>query len=309
MGGPHAQRTLEELGDKAGDDAREHIARARGGEGRPAGLVDPGIHSVADNTVPSLEHDDATEFPSKLARGFGTLILCISAYLLIERRSERWGAAVLTLSILARPDSVILIGILGLVFFFLERESDSRLSPKFLGVWLAASAAVYYGVESHAESYGWWPLFHISFLTKEVHPAGIDPSVNWGAWWSVIRDKLSQVPIGVEGSNAGVGYWGTNRGVTGSSFVFVYAGFAVLALALSERATFPGRLRRHAAFLVALLATYFLRWLLFPQLWDRFFAPLYVLVPLCLLSMVAIAIEPLEHQKPSYERRPPMTMS
>ena len=35
----------------------------------------------------------------------------------------------------------------------------------------------------------------------------------------------------------------------------------------------------------------FLRWFLFPQLWDRFFAPLYVLVPLCLLSMAALVLE------------------
>jgi hypothetical protein len=49
----------------------------------------------------------------------------------------------------------------------------------------------------------------------------------------------------------------------------------------------PGRpgARTIAALLAALLGAYLLRFLLFPQTWDRFYAPLYVLVPLCVLAL------------------------
>ena len=51
----------------------------------------------------------------------------------------------------------------------------------------------------------------------------------------------------------------------------------------------PARARRHAAILLALLATFLVRYPLFPQLWARFLAPLYVLVPLLLLTMLVEA--------------------
>ena len=36
---------------------------------------------------------------------------------------------------------------------------------------LAVSAAAYLGVQAYAGEYGWWPLLHISFLEKAIHPA------------------------------------------------------------------------------------------------------------------------------------------
>jgi hypothetical protein len=224
---------------------------------------------------------------------FGTLLICAAAYLLLERRALKSAAALFTLSILARPDSIILIGILAGVVFLLERRDAQRPSLKFYGVWLAASAAAYLSVNAHAQAYGWWPLFQISFGPKVINPSELATSPNWGYWWDAIQAKFDALPVNAEDRTKSMrsGYWGTPALVTGSAFVFVYCGFAAMALALWKRVPEPARVQRHAAFLIALLATYFLRWFLFPQLWDRFFAPLYVLVPLCLLSMAALAVE------------------
>jgi len=227
---------------------------------------------------------------------FGTLLICLGAYLLLELRAPRAGAAVLVAAILARPDSVILIGILALVMGCMERrEAGSRLPAKFYAIWLGASAAAYLAVGYYARAYGWWPLFQISFNGKVVHPGELATSPDWGLWWSVIQEKWSQLPVdaAARAKNLRAGYWGTPGLTTGSAFVFVYTGFLVLGLALWRRLPNRCKSTRHAALLLALLATYFLRWFLFPQLWDRFFAPLYVLVPLVLFSMAAQALEGL----------------
>lgn len=238
---------------------------------------------------------------------FGTLLLVAAAYLLVERRALYAGAGLFTLSILARPDSVILIGILALVMFVLALRSAQRPSLKFLGIWVGASALTYLGVSAHAAAYGWWPLFQISFGPKVVHPSELPTSTDWALWWSVIQERLAAIPVDAEASSRSmrVGYWGTARGVTGSAFVLVYMAFACLGLALWRRVPKPRCLERQAALLIALLVTYSLRWLLFPQLWDRFFAPLYVLVPLCLVSMAALVLESIpESPKEESESSP-----
>ncbi len=217
------------------------------------------------------------------ADGLGTLLACLGAYFLLERRRARVGAALLTISILTRPDAVILIGILAVALLWFERGAADRLGLRFHGLWLLASALAYLGVQSFAGEYGWWPLFQISFAGKAVHPAALPTEVDWTLYRAVLDAKLAEIPGG--------GYWSTPRLVSGSTFAFVYLGFGVIALGLLGRRLRDPRFGRHLALLAALGATYFLRWFLFPQLWDRFLAPVYVLVPLVIVSLVALARE------------------
>jgi CHASE2 domain-containing sensor protein len=116
----------------------------------------------------------------------------------------------------------------------------------------------------------------ISFDEKVVHPATLATAVDWRHYAEIVGRQIGALP--------GNGYLGTPREVTGSTLVFLYAASAVLGLTLWRRQ--PARHGRESAWLVALLATYLVRFLLFPQLWDRFFAPFYALVPLCLLTML-----------------------
>jgi hypothetical protein len=236
------------------------------------------------------------------ADGLATFLLCTALYLVLERGALRSGAVVATLAIMTRPDTVVLVALFVATLFLLERGRPDRFPPRTLALWLAASVLAYLGVQAHAGEYGWWPVFHISFLQKELHPAALPTSPDWDVYGQVLARQVADLP--------GVGYFVRGgRFVTGSTFLFVYAGFAVLALALWRRLPTRHALDRHAALLGALLATYFLRWFLFPQLWDRFFAPLYVLVPLVLFSMACRALPSRgdDAQNASNERTPSIT--
>ena len=77
------------------------------------------------------------------AAGFSTpdaltaLVTCAGIYLLAVRRSVAWGAVVLTASLLARPDNVILIG-LTIGAESLIRPADARETS---AAWKVASAS------------------------------------------------------------------------------------------------------------------------------------------------------------------------
>lgn len=218
------------------------------------------------------------------ADSLSTLLLCLGAFTLVERGSFRGGALWLTLSILARPDAVILIFFLALATRSVLERSRRPPLPWCLG-WLALSAATYLALQRFAGEYGWWPLFTISFDEKAVHPARLPTAIDWGRYGEILARQIGSIP--------GNGYFPQHfqnaKYVTGSTLVFAYAAFALGGLALWRRAR--AELAPEAALLAALLATYLLRFFLFPQLWDRFFAPFYVLVPLCLVSLVAKSLE------------------
>ncbi len=215
--------------------------------------------------------------------GLGTLLLLFGIFLFFERRALATGAGTLVLAIMTRPDAVILIGLLVVVLFLFERNARERVSARFLGGWLAASAVTYFAVQSYAGEYGWWPLFSISFLEKELYPSTLTSTPETAAYFAELGRQVALIP--------GTGYFTVGKAVTGSAFVFVYLAFATLLLALWRRVPRPETLQRFAALLVALLLSYAVRWVLFPQLWDRFFALLYLLVPLVAVSMAGTWIE------------------
>ncbi|HED64266.1 MAG TPA: hypothetical protein ENJ09_01805 [Planctomycetes bacterium] len=209
----------------------------------------------------------------------GLFLIVLGSYLLLERKSHRGAALVFTLSILARPDAILFLGALAILLWWAERRSPSGPSTGFLAGWVAVSAALYLGVGRWSQGYGWWALFQISFLAKSLHPSQLSTRIDWPTYRAVLGAKASEIP--------GSGYWRTARAVTGSTYLFPYAAAVLLAFALlGERLRSPA-LRRTSVLLVALLATYTVRWFLFPQVWDRFFAPVYALVPMCLVSLAS----------------------
>ncbi len=213
------------------------------------------------------------------ADGVATFLITAAAYLLVERRSFAAGAPLFLLAILARPDAVILVGFLALALFLFD-ESPARPRLPWLAGWVVAAVVLTFAAQRFAGEYGWWPLFTISFDEKVLHPAELPTAVDWAQYRAVLGERIAALP--------GDGYFATARSVTGSSLAFLFAVLAVLGLALwRTRARESGR---EAALLAALLATYLLRFFLFPQLWDRFFAPFYALVPLCLLALVVRAL-------------------
>jgi len=239
---------------------------------RRLGLALGALFALALAETPAL----LTQARFSTADGLATLLVVAAGYLFVERRRFWPAAALLTLSLGARPDGVILIGFLAAAAWLgLEREERPR--PGALAGWLGASALVYLGLTRFAGEYGWWPLVSISFDEKTLHPAALPTAVDWGHYFEILGRQLAALP--------GDGYVSTGREVSGSTLVFVYAGVAVLGLARAWRA--GAGAGRAAALLAALLAAYSARWFLFPQVWDRFYAPFYALVPLCVLSTFA----------------------
>ena len=210
------------------------------------------------------------------ADGLATLLLCAAGYALLERRSFALAAGLVTLSLGARPDGVILVVFLAAALFLLVPRTE-RPRPLALGGWVVLSVLVHLGLTRWAGEYGWWPLIQISFVEKALHPATLPTAVDWGEYAAILARQIASLP--------GEGYVTTGASeVTGSTLVFFFAALAALLFAEAwpaERAA-----RAHAALLAALLATYLVRFLLFPQLWDRFYAPFYALVPLCGLALL-----------------------
>jgi len=196
-----------------------------------------------------------------------TLLTCAGIYCLAVRRSLFLGAVVLTGSLFVRPDNVILIVLLIVALFLLD-DRDERPSRRFAVLWLALSVTIYLGLSRWSGHYGWWPVFWITMVQKEVYPSRIPTGMDLEIYWAAFKAKSARVF-----GTADVYWAGT------------YAGAAAIALGLWLRAGRPECTRRHAAILLALLATFLVRYPLFPQLWARFLAPLYVLVPLLLLTM------------------------
>ncbi len=208
------------------------------------------------------------------ADGLAALFVCLGAWVLIERRLFVVAAGLFTLAVAARPDTVILIGFLaGALFFVLPRAE--RPSVPALLLWVGASGAAVYWLSHFAGEYGWWPLMQISFVEKAAHPATLATLPDWNEYLAILKHQVEALP--------GDGYVTTPAGeVTGSTAVFAYAALSLVALALAWKIEV-----RVAALVLALLLTFVVRFLLFPQLWDRFFALLYTLVPLALVSLVA----------------------
>lgn len=217
------------------------------------------------------------------ADGMSLFLTLLGSFLWVESRSRLPGAAVLSLSILVRPDAVIFVGVLAGLAWLLERKED-RPSLVFSGAWILASGLVYLAVQAFGGAYGYWPLFWISFVQKEIHPATLPTSFDFAIYREVLGRQFATLP--------GDGYYGTPRLVTGSTLVFVNGAFALLGLALARMHAARPELRRPAAFLAALLVAYGLRYFLFPQVWDRFFAPYHVTIPLLLVGMIVPFLKP-----------------
>lgn len=191
------------------------------------------------------------------------LFTCAGIYALVERRSLPIAAILLTASVGVRPDGVILVGFLAPLLWLAE-PPETRPSLRFEAVWIAAAIVFYFALNAFGGSYGWWPLFTITLVELKLHPSELPTQVDLGTYWEVLRTKVAG---------------------TRDSYVFPFLALALVGLFLWRRYFPTPRAARCAAVLIALLATFVVRYLLFPELWPRFIALYLALVPLLLLSM------------------------
>ena len=224
-----------------------------------------------------LAHVPPLRFVAQLSTADATALLVTSAglYLLLEKRSLLPAAILLTTSVAARTDSIILVVFLIIAITFFD-EPRARPRLRFAGIWLATTVGLYYALNSYADNYGWWPLFQLSFLQKEILPSQVDTAVDWGVYLDVLLREV--------------------RGI-GPSYLLVYGGFALTGVHLWRRSPASAKLRRYGIALVALLAAFAARTLLYPTLSNgyetqRIYVLFTVAVPLILLSMLATVLAP-----------------
>ncbi len=189
-----------------------------------------------------------------------------AVFALVELRSLRVAAGILLASLLVRGDAILFIFFLvGALVVLGPAAARLRLAPAAAA--LAAATAIYATASLSSGYYGWWPLFTIGFLGKHAHPSSIPTTPDLVAYAEVL---VSQVAA------------------TTGSILFVYGALALLGLAYAHRYRRDSiTAARCAAVMLAFLVSYAVRYLLFPALWERFFVPFSVLVPLLLITLVA----------------------
>jgi hypothetical protein len=194
------------------------------------------------------------------------LVTAGAIYVWIEQRAPRVAATILVASLLVRGDAIIFqVFLIGALMAL--GPPEVRLRRAFAATWLAVSVVVYTTASFASGYYGWWPLFSIGFLGKSAYPSMLPTSPDWAVYAEVLGAQLS--------------------GIT-SSVLFVYGAFALLGIAYWRRFRPNSIEATHcAAVLIAFLPTYAARYLLFPELWVRFYVPFTVLVPVLLLTLVA----------------------
>jgi hypothetical protein len=219
--------------------------------------------------------------PASSTESMALLVVTLGLYLLVERRAFRSAAVALALTILVRPEFLLVC--LGVIagLFVLARPPD-RPGTRFLALWAGACTGLWVLVAATARDPGWWavftsPLRRVGDLDR-VYP--FSPR----AYAFVLDLKLE--PLLYLGYDISPG--GTF--VRGSGFLFTYLCAAAFGVLLVLR-TRVAELGVHAAVLAGIVAATLARLVLFPYFWDRYFVYLWVPGPLVLASLAALLAE------------------
>ena len=219
------------------------------------------------------------------ADALAALFVALGAFFLVERRLFAFGAAVLTLAIAARLDTLILIVALALALLVFQPR-EKRPGLVVLVLWVALSAGAFVALQRFAHSPGWQARFQEEFGASGSQLASAG-AIDWNLWREVLARQVRELPG------------------EASPIVFLHAGLALVGIVLG---LLRGRTRnaREVALLFALLATVAVRFLLFPRLCDGPLWSFYVLVPLAFTAIVARAVSGEEESVPvrASARRP-----
>ncbi|MSR63110.1 MAG: hypothetical protein EXS08_11770 [Planctomycetes bacterium] len=218
--------------------------------------------------------------PASSPESMAMFFVALGLYLWVERKAFAPGALALTLSILVRPEFVLVCVGVAAGLFLLAREGQGP-SRRFLGLWGGISLVLWFAIAQSAHDPGWWPVV-TSPIKRVSHLDQVMP-FKLEYYLALIERKLEPLTY--------VGYDIAEDGsfVRGSGFLIVYLALAGLLAGLALRARLP-EFRPHAAIALGLIAATLARLALFPYPWDRYFVYLWVPVPLLLAGMGAALV-------------------
>jgi hypothetical protein len=207
------------------------------------------------------------------ADGLAALFVCLGAFFLVERRLFAFGAAILTLAMAAREDTLLLV--VALAFTTLVCLPREQRPMVFGGVlWVALSSAAFVGLQRFSGEPGWWARFTAEFVAEGAQPSTAASAFDWNLYREVLARQLATLSDGLAHASPG----------KGGMLVLVHAGLALVGVALGLRRR--ARHGREAALLAALVVSGVVRFLLWPRIDEGSLLPFYVLVPLALLAIL-----------------------
>lgn len=163
----------------------------------------------------------------------------------MEKRSPPWAWGFFFLALFTRPDTLLFTAPLGawMAWEHLREKRPRRWMP-FLP--LIAQVSAYLVLQRLTGHYGWWTLFHHTFIDFMLDPGGTRPAFNPWQYRAIFLRGLTQSPL-----EAAPWFWGL--------------GLAGL-LATRIRAIAAPRYR---IFFLIVFGGYLLHFLLFPIWWSR----------------------------------------
>jgi hypothetical protein len=214
-----------------------------------------------------------------LARVIGPDILSIAfvlggAYFAIKGRPVT-SAIIFVLSITARPENVLYAGI-----FLCYLGIVQSLSLLWTGVFLVLALAVYKGISTIGNNYGWKTLFYYVFVNRSARPGVAAPPIGIHSLLAAYLGRLDRIIFG-----------------GGESPVFALVGFGVLCLKLGVDSLTESIKDKYTQLVLVATVAAIARMILLPTEAYRGLLPSYMLVTVAFLNVCASACTQLRAAK------------
>jgi hypothetical protein len=197
--------------------------------------------------------------------------------LLFKRRHLFLVSFFLTMAVLVRHDNLLLV--LPVAAFLCHRALKEKAIGSLMRLsWmippLTAFIVIFYSVEHH----GWSTLFHHTFLEQLAFPAQANVKI----------DLLTYIHVF---------FWGLRDVILDDKTVFfVLLNIAAIILALSTKTRNESKNELSVLSISAMIWAYHaLHFILFPRMWERFFAGSYLFIFYLFVYAVAQALENKKH--------------
>lgn len=205
------------------------------------------------NTLPRFSTPDA----------LGTLLFISALYFLMHRRNFVRFAILAALSMLVRPDYIILIGFTCGAYWLAEGRKDPKLSRQ-VALAVVLYAVLHIAVQKWAGSYGWATLFYNGFIYQSPYPADMEFTLTFEKYLGVMKNALLHITADIR--------------------LLPFIGLSALAGVCYF--LYPCASRLWPLLLAAVWASYTVRFALAPVWWDwRYYFVNYIVVIMACAEM------------------------
>ena len=190
-----------------------------------------------------------------------TFLLFSAFYCLIELRALSWMFIFFMLSILARLDNVITAAA---VTGLLALAKVPLMKPRYFALMVSGFAAMFFMVTCRLTAFGWNPMFFPSFIRYYDLDFHQHPGFSAGAYFALVCSKAA------------------------TGVVFTHFTLFVFIMLLINAGNYAGKFPLEKSLAILLVATVIFRFLLFPDLADRFYGSFYLVLLVLTVKVLAV---------------------